>query len=256
MTTYTGTPKATPRLRALLVACGTALALGAIAGLGAWQIGLHGHGNARVAAPPQHLETSAEKSNAPTSSVSAASNVAAAALSTEPTTMILVSSPEAAREAERDIAALNAVAAQNGPPPVGFAVRQVNSREEAQAVRYAIALQNGANAMVGLPELQVDDRTGFSIAPAAPGAAVAAVAPLTVYLVPSESQRTLVAAYLQRNGLHAVAYAVSSPDEAAEFNLPGMTLASAAQWSAVEAALQQQRVQADQQAITRAMTGQ
>ena len=66
MTTYTGTPKPTHQRWMLVAACSAALAVGTVAGLGAWQIGLHGQGKVRVAAPPQHLETAVQRSNAPT----------------------------------------------------------------------------------------------------------------------------------------------------------------------------------------------
>ncbi|MHB8577122.1 MAG: hypothetical protein ACYDCQ_17555, partial [Dehalococcoidia bacterium] len=90
------------------------------------------------------------------------------------------------------------------------------------------------------------------------GLSVGAVpaAPLVVYVAASEEQRTLVDAYIQRRGLHAVAYTLHSPDEAELLKLPGLQFASGEQWRVVEAVLHQQREQADQQAITRAMTGQ
>lgn len=86
------------------------------------------------------------------------------------------------------------------------------------------------------PSTPVDEGTVRRPAPAAP---------LGIHVTASGEHCAQVEAYLRRNGLKAIAVTLAAPDAVAWCQLRGMAFAARDQWQAADAALHQQREQAD-----------
>jgi hypothetical protein len=144
MATYTGTRKSSSR-RQLVVVGAAVLALGVMAGLGAWWVGLHQHNGSMAA----HVETQAQpQDGSQPSSLPATSSVptaASSAVATQTPHLYLVGSQEQAQ------------AVDDGRFPFDDTVLVVSLEASPDEVTWLLNTMNEARRLQGLAALTVVD---------------------------------------------------------------------------------------------------
>ncbi|HLZ69714.1 MAG TPA: hypothetical protein VKV26_07370 [Dehalococcoidia bacterium] len=184
MATYTGTRKQNPR-RHVALAIGAALALGLVAGLGSWQVGLRAH-RSRTTARPQ---VQARGSGATPPSVAASGSTTGPAVSAgvRPTAQapqfILVDTTDRAQQVQAELDAAEAIRLPVGLPPFAATIVPVDAGT-ANTLAQAVADLNAVRHSLGLPDVQIVDLRSDSTMTASP-------APNGIAAAATEAQRAL-----------------------------------------------------------------
>ncbi len=177
MATYTGTGKQSSR-RQVALAIGAALALGLVAGLGSWQMGLQAH-RSRVTAPP-HVQARRSSAAPPSVDASGSTTGPAASVSMRHTAQapqfILVDTTDQARQVEAGLDAAEAIRLPLDLPPFSATIVPVDAGT-ASTLSQAVANLNAVRHTLDLPDVQIVDlRAGSAMtgSPAPDGIASAA----------------------------------------------------------------------------------
>ncbi|HLZ69340.1 MAG TPA: hypothetical protein VKV26_05450 [Dehalococcoidia bacterium] len=158
MVTYSGTRKPVQR-RQLLAAIALVLAIGTVAGVASWRLGLHAHTSGRATTvahgqPPSSRQ--AEPRSAASGSGAAPTGAAAVVPTAQAPQLILVGSVERAQQAQADLDAADVLRIHFGLRPLTAAITPVDTDTSSNLLQ-AVAELNAVHDMLGLPEIQVID---------------------------------------------------------------------------------------------------
>ncbi len=235
MTTYTGTPRVTPRRWLLRAAGGAAVLLTAGTGVGAWR--LTQHNQAGSVASVSQAQLPLQQSGVQASTAAVTSNSQPLVQFAAAPSLVLVSSAEQAAALQQTTEQAEGIRSQAGLP-LDPTIISVSGDADANTAVRDVADQNGLRAALGLPPIQVVDlRSAASSAPAAVHSPASSSRVIAGQLPGSLDQETLLRLRIEEGQL-AITRAMAGEV------LPNFS-------PAAQATMEQ-----GQQAITRALTGQ